>query len=224
MPWFLVENLGGFARGSVGTPDPLGAQVVKVLAQRLPAEMGNTMTNMQRKRFAEVIRRIGNEVRESRKQASKENSFTSEFFWQAFLEDPASSEFRLAVWGSQRISYGAIYHAYEDFVTECIRLASGLEEYRTYRIKELLQDAESQFGHDVTEDCVSCHDVQVARLVRNALAHNGGKETEDPRKVEHGIAVRNGELQIMAPDTRRLYNQLKRRAYRLAQQVTCCRD
>jgi sugar phosphate isomerase/epimerase len=42
--------------------------------------------------------------------------------------------------------------------------------------------------------------VNAARLVRNALAHHGGKETDQLKKVSHGVDILDGVLQVMPAD------------------------
>ena len=135
------------------------------------------------------------------------------------MRGAASAEFRLNIWGSQRISYGAIYHAYENFIREAVGLALGVANYKAGHISTLLKDCERSFGKPIADVCLADSDVEAARLVRNALAHNGGKETSKLHGVAHGILIENGELQMMAPDTRRLFDLLKSRAYKLAEKA-----
>jgi hypothetical protein len=80
-------------------------------------------------------------------------------------------------------------------------------------------DAGQHFGPQIADDCLNSSDVKIARLVRNSLAHNGGKETDDLKKVKHGILVEDDVFQIMAPDTRRLFYVLKERAYKLVEKA-----
>jgi hypothetical protein len=82
-----------------------------------------------------------------------------------------------------------------------------------------MDEVEKHFGQQVAQDCLNAPEVRAARLVRNALAHNGGKETDELKKIQHGIRVEGGVLQIMAPDTRRLFDVLKDRAYKLVEKA-----
>jgi hypothetical protein len=61
--------------------------------------------------------------------------------------------------------------------------------------------------------------VRAARLVRNALAHGGGRESEQLRAFPHGLAVENGTIQVLAQDVRRLFNVLKLKALRLTEKA-----
>lgn len=219
VPWFTVNSASHFAKGFMEAHDPLGVKkIIDVLAHRLPAEMGKPMTNMQRKRFDEAIRRIGTDVDNAMDIAKDQDESNPESFWKELLSAEGSSEFRLIIWGSQRICYGAIYHAYEDFVRQCIVLAFGNPEFDAgYRIKNLRKNAKQFFGESLAKECLNSKEVNVARLVRNALAHNGGRENDELKEQKHGILVEDGELQIMAPDTRSLFDVLKQKSYRLAE-------
>jgi hypothetical protein len=169
--------------------------------------------------LAEVIRKIGTELSNLRAQQAQESAEVAEEMWTTLLNGAAAQEFRLHIWGSQRISYGAIYHAYENFIREALALALGVANYKAGNISLLLKDCERCFGKPIADRCLADTDVETARLVRNALAHNGGKETSKLHGITHGIRVEGGELQIMAPDTRRLFDSLKGRAYTLAEKA-----
>jgi len=123
----------------------------------------------------------------------------------------------LALWGSQRIGYGSIYHAYEDFVRQSVAVAKGKPGYGGRRIHTLFRDMALHFGKRVADDRLASRHVREARLVRNALAHHGGKETAQLKALGHHLAVEQGMLQIMASDTRALLDLLQRRAYRLVE-------
>jgi len=82
-----------------------------------------------------------------------------------------------------------------------------------------VRDAGRAFGSKVAADCLTSPPVMIARLVRNALAHDGGRETVHLKGMSHGLAVEQGVLQIMAPDTRELFNRLKRRALKLVRRA-----
>lgn len=219
VPWFTVSGLSQFANGVLKGHDPLGKRLVDALARRLPSEMGDSMRHMQQKKLAEVVQRIGSEVIGALETAKDLVVPTAESYWQAFISSPESHEFRLIIWGSQRICYGAVYHAYEDFVRECIKTQIGRSPYRPDGIMTMLADAGRIFGKKLAEDCLDSREVRISRLVRNALAHNGGKETDQLKKESHGIQVENGVLQIMAPDNRALFDELKTRAFQLAEKA-----
>src|SRR5207253_2041712 len=82
------------------------------------------------------------------------------------------------LWGSQRTVYGAVYHTYENFVSRCVGLARNEPDYRSPNAKALHADARAAFGDTTADFCLTDQAVDAARLVRNALAHHGGKETD----------------------------------------------
>jgi hypothetical protein len=184
------------------------------LAERLAAEMEGEISKAKQKRLAEAVERIGRELGAGEPASGAAPDADS--LWRAMLEEP---EFQLAVWGSQRIGYGSIYHAYENFIRECMAAALGRPEYKAHRLHRLARDARRLFGARITDDCLLSESVTIARLVRNTLAHNAGRESESLKRLPHGLAVENGILQILASDNRRLFDLLKTRAYRLARKA-----
>ena len=80
--------------------------------------------------------------------------------WTAFLNGPGSQEFGLGIWGSQRLAYGAIYHAYENFIREAIGLALGESDYQHGNISTLLKDCASNFGKPIADLCLADPDVE----------------------------------------------------------------
>ena len=219
VPWLICTTVSGFSAGFAMGREPFAAQMVSACAKRLPAEMPG-LSNMRRKELSVAVKKIGTDLMALLAQQADESAVNANEMWTTLLNGAAQSEFRLSIWGSQRISYGAIYHAYEDFVRECIGLGLGRAKYKPRGgTKELVADAGQHFGPQIADACLNSPDVKIARLVRNSLAHNGGKETDELKKVQHGILVEDNVLQIMAPDTRRLFYVLKERAYKLVEKA-----
>ena len=218
LPWLMCtsvsNSLVGFAMGR----EPFTIELINACAKRLPEEMPG-LSNMRRKELGAAVRKIGNEQKELLARQSEERAIDAKQMWTAFLNGPGSQEFGLGIWGSQRLAYGAIYHAYENFIREAIGLALGVSDYRAGNISTLIKDCTSAFGRPIADPCLSDPDVDAARLVRNALAHNGGKETSQLQAVNHGIMVDSGQLQVMAPHTRQLFDLLKGRAFKLAEKA-----
>jgi hypothetical protein len=59
--------------------------------------------------------------------------------------------------------------------------------------------------------------INVARLVRHGLSHTIGRVTPKIAKQKHGLHVLNDELQIWPSDVKSLHDELKVRAYKLAE-------
>ena len=215
LPWFTMNCVSNFAKGLLAAHEPLGRRLVDAFAVRLPAELGDSIRNMQRKKLAEVIRRIGTQIHETVDQAKNLDEVSPKDFWKRFLEDPASHELKLSLWGSERVCYSGIYHTYENFVRQSIELAKGSKTGRGF--SELAKDADGTMGKGIADSCLLEPQIKIARLVRNALAHNGGEETNQLKAVSHGIPVEDGVLQVMPLHTHQLFSLLKDRAYRVAE-------
>ena len=215
MPWLLVHSLKSRWAGFLQTQQPFSERVVKALGNRLSDEMGESLSHAKQRKLAEAIERIGQEVHEQAGESAR-SRYDVESLWQALLED---GEFQVALWGSQRIGYGSIYHSYENFVRDCIGVALGKSEYRGQKIRTLVRDATVAFGKRTADHCLASRPVRIARLVRNALAHKGGKETRQLKDYTHDLVVENGVTQILAADTRKLLDGLKGRALRLVKKA-----
>ena len=217
-PWLICNSVSRFSAGFAMDREPFAVQFIDACAKRLPDEM-SSLSNMRRKELSAAVRRIGTELKDKLSQQAQKFTVSANEMWTSFLNGAASYEFRLSIWGSQRTSYGAIYHAYENFIREAVGLALGMSNYKVRNFSTLLKDCSSSLGNSIADMCLADADVKAARLVRNALAHNGGKETNELLGVAHGIRIEKGELQIIAPDTRRLFDLLKVRAYKLAEKA-----
>lgn len=65
-------------------------------------------------------------------------------------------------------------------------------------------------GVDVFSPCWAHHEINIARLVRHALSHNGGRETLDLKKQNHRIELIGNELQIVPRDNLRMLEYLQK--------------
>ena len=106
VPWFTVTSMGHFAEGMTKAHEPLTVKIIKAMAARLLTEMGDSLRNMQRKKLADAIATIGKEVSEGLERQGDQEELKPEFYWQMYLGSQYPHEFRLIVWGSQRICYG----------------------------------------------------------------------------------------------------------------------
>jgi hypothetical protein len=213
LPWLTVASIENFGRG-FAKERSFAPKFTKALAQQLPGRMAE-LKPIQRLTMEAAIHDIGEKVQITEKVAEK--AVDKQEVWGNFIDPstPGVAEFRLAVWGSQRIGYSAIYHAYENFVRECMVLLESDPDYRISNIKRLVADVQKHFGKTILDDCIADSRVDTARKVRNALAHNGGMVTAE-LPSDHGISVVDGMLQIRACDTRQLMELLQDRVHRLA--------
>lgn len=151
-------------------------------------------------------------------ESQLDDGFPGEGIWDGFIHSKQGIEFQLSIWGSQRLCYPALYHAYEHFLRDVMSVRIGDPNYRIPRYEEFLRQAEKYLGPQTLGYCLTDADVTLARLVRNAFAHKGGKLTKELRALPSlPFEIVDDMIQIMAPDTTALFNLLKERAYRLAE-------
>ncbi|QJW95365.1 hypothetical protein [Frigoriglobus tundricola] len=124
----------------------------------------------------------------------------------------------------QRINYGALFFAYEDFLANVIRTKELTYSSKKKPIKEAFA---THFDDALADFCWNHDEVDLARLVRNALAYNGarfGKDLENYKarfvdvsgtskallRREHFNPV-DGIIQITPDNTAYLFGVLKER-------------
>lgn len=213
MPWLMMHSMNNLWQSFVNGDHAFAPALVTALADRLPAEMGKSLSNMRRKQLASSVRTIADQVKDATDQAN--SALDLKMFWSNFLS-PDIVEFQLSLWGSQRLCYGAVYHAYENFIRQCVGTARKEPDYSALFAK-LVADAKAAFGNELTAYCLEDHVVTAARLTRNAPAHNGGRMTDQLRRIPHDLVVEDDEIQIMPPHTKKLFDELKQRVFRLTE-------
>jgi hypothetical protein len=215
MPWLMVESLKGFSDGYGSGGRSAADRAVWHMVRAVPAAMTPHMTNMGRKKLTEVMDDLGEKWKTA--QGLEAEELDSQAMFEQFLYGPGGSELQLSIWGTQRIVYGSLFHAYENFVNQTVGLARSEPNYKGFPFDKLVADAKTVFGDSTAKYCLTDPFVKASRLVRNALAHNGGRVDEKLAGVDHGIEVVDGELQVMPPDNRKLLNELKVRVLKLAE-------
>jgi hypothetical protein len=123
--------------------------------------------------------------------------------------------FHNMVWNSERTCYASLYFNYECFLKECVRIKRGIDRFRVDG--NFGREFKSDFDETLTQLCWRDEDVNIARLARLCLAHNGGKITPELAALPHPFMVEDGELQIAATMTTVLYLSLKERVTTLVQ-------
>lgn len=96
-----------------------------------------------------------------------------------------------------------------------LAIKKGKPDYRFHRFAELVEHTTEEIGQDIADQCLTGDFLDISRWVRNALAHNGGKENKDlieyRKTKDHNIPVVDGYLQIMAPHNELLISALEKR-------------
>jgi len=214
MPFLMMHFLKNFEVGYCRSQETASEKAVKVLAEHLPERMAQKhgLSHMKKKQLAETIAEMLTQA-----DLAKQTMPTldvDELFHQ-FLFGNGGSEMQLGVFGLAQTCYGTTFHAYEHFVSRCVGLAKGKPNYKADGAQTLVADARKEFGDEVAEFCLVDEQVEIARLARNALAHNGGKMNEKLKAKDHGFFVVDGVLHVVAADNHRLFNMLKVRVSKL---------
>jgi hypothetical protein len=199
MPWLTVTTMVAAGLGAA-KDHAFPSRFTAALTDKLVQRMG--LNNMTTKRLVKELRQISEEVRA---EEERPPVVETEMVWRTML---TQSEFQLSIWGSQRLCFAAVYYAYEDFLARCYRLTAGRPDYRVG--KGFTQDFRDQFSPALRDACWSDAAINIARLTRHALVHNGGRLTSDLKKLNnHGLKLHGEDIQIFPAFTKSLYDLLK---------------
>src|SRR5262249_20385819 len=122
------------------------------------------------------VAKIEDEAHQAIKTARAEGRFDVAGYWNFLVYTP---EFQFCILGTQRINYGSLFFAYEDFLANVIRTKEPKYSSKQEPIKTAFA---RHFGDPLTDFCWNHDEVDLARLVRHALAHNGGRFGKDLEK------------------------------------------
>ena len=120
--------------------------------------------------------------------------FSADQIWKSYTE---AIGFRLALSASQSLGIAAAYNTYENFLVRCVSAALGMPSYRKRSDEKFVEKLTEAFGPAIADECFTTENVQLFRLLRHAIAHNGGRETPDLAKLGHPFEVTDKYLQIM---------------------------
>jgi hypothetical protein len=210
--WLTVHSLkwlqDDLAKQTPGFFNRFSTAFGKYVAER------SKLSNMRRRELIGAVKQLGETVARSTREHPPD--FDAEVAWRGFLENP---QFVLSLWSTQRMSFSALFFAYENFLQRAVAVARRDDEYRALRVVVLAEDFAEVFGADLGYDCFDHPDVGVARLVRNCLSHDGGRESKKLRDTQHRIRVENGDLQVFPEDVRGLFDLLKARSMRVVERA-----
>jgi hypothetical protein len=189
--------------------------IIQELGERLCTEV--KFTNMKQKVVKKALDRIVREATHAEEAARAAFVFPTDQLWNSYLtpKQPGSAEFHLILWTSQRLCFSSLIHAYEFFVQDVLRIKGRKpDSWRPY-FSELVSEMKRLLGDSIADECLTHADIDSARRVRNSLAHNGGKETDD-LKGKHDIRTcPDGRLLIWPENNRKLFELLKNRASKM---------
>lgn len=207
MPSIFVKSLreSTLSFASYTSPDGSVVGMIDAVLAKLSSRLPEVAESRPlRGRLAEELAKLAAEARSTREAV--EPDMPLEPIWQRFL---AVVPFSMSVWASQRIGYVAFYNSYKAFLIQVLKTLLGVAILRT-RDKEFKNALRTGFtGKDVLDACWANHNLNVARLVRHALSHNSGRQTEDLSKQHHNIKLIEEVLQIAPDDNHRLLAALR---------------
>jgi hypothetical protein len=228
MPWLMMGSFENFEKGYLRPKPTITETVIRGLMKVIPDATADFLTKTSRKKLAKVIRDQGERLKYAVEVSQNVElpELKPQKVFHRFLYGMGGSELQISIFGGQRNSYGAFFFEYENFVTSCVGLARkkdvalNEEEYRSYSSKGLLKDFQAAFDEELAEYCLNDPPVNVGRIVRNALAHNGGKiDKKDGAEVRGVIEEIDGFARIMPEHNRILFDALKERAFKLAERT-----
>lgn len=217
MPWLLVVSLIRQLDGFMETNPAMAATVIKDIRANLLHAVEDCLSREARRRLTAAINTLSAAavLAQHDVKGAVRARLSPEVHWNELLKNP---EFKFSIWGSQRICYGALYHAFEYFARQCVAIGSGQSD--EWRLPgNIVEAAKRLYGPEFVDKCLGDRAVTIARFVRNALAHQGGRVTSELEGIGHGMVVEDGEIQIMPDNTAALYNVLKTKAFDLAERT-----
>jgi hypothetical protein len=216
LPWLMMDSLRSLREGYLSgqEDDPM---VVRAL-EAIPGHLCRNMPSLSRKQKAEIATRCKRTTTQIRKyMRTHPPTIDVNALWDSYAVNPPCEEFRIAIWGSQRLCYGALYHGYENFLRQCVDIALGHSTPHFYRANVLAAKIREKFGDAIHDSCLADERVDTARQVRNSLAHNGGLVPAEIHDRQHGFDVEDNYLQVKPVNTHGLFDVLKIKAYELTE-------
>lgn len=227
LPHFMVESIANKLNSIEDSETPFSLTIIKLVPDKLVEAMAanqpgqkksDKLNYVQRKRLRSEYDRLIVECQEALKSPSRKPSIDST--WNLFAN---AEEFKLCLWGTQRLCFAAFYYAYEDFIKECVGIRLGESDYEKPRHDDFKRDIRRSFGDKGDEVLSTCYTdafITLARQIRDSLVHHGARLTKQLKPQEqtlsrYGFTIEDGEIQVTATQTRALYERLSKAATKL---------
>jgi len=214
MPYLMMHFLTNFEQEYLRARDSSYEMAFQALSDHVPERMArkHNLSHMKKKQISETITEILAEMKDAKRTME---SLDPEKLFKTFLYGKGGPELQLGVFGLAQTCYGTTFHAYEHFINQCVGLAKKNPNYKSDGVQTLLADTRKEFGDEVAEFCLADEQVEIARLARNALAHNGGKMNDKLKNKNHGFFVVGDVLRIVASNNHNLLDVLKVRVSKM---------
>lgn len=216
MPVTVVQVCKAYNYGATRSNKPRPLRLINELASK---SISNVLPSLNAEQVGRIIKNIreleSNVERDYKKLVPK---FDKQEVWDTLL---GIREFSIAILVAERICYANLFFAYEDFLIKVLKKITSRESIRTTDKKEFKKIIKEALSDDEAyNNYWGCDDINIPKLVRNAISHAGGDETDELKGVKHGIEVIDERLQITATHTRQLYVTLSQAVENLVDQLT----
>lgn len=197
LPWLMATSLPTYASGQLeGTlqfRDSYSERIISGLVAKITSKMQASLTTEQTLKLQLAVMEIESEAFEALKASQSTFDSIKTDYWSEIV---TITEFQFSILGTQRLNFSAIFFAYEDFLANAIRTKE--PQYTSKSKKDPIGIAlERLFGDkNLAEFCWSQDDVDMARLIRNSLAHNSGRFGTDLKRYEARFPDVSGETSI----------------------------
>lgn len=223
MPWVLMKSLENQWESLVQNHSYFMA--VDLIAANLFGRIEQRVGGLRREALRQ-IRSITEEIKNE--SATAANSLSQQFpFDELWSAQCADGNFMLAIAATQQACFAGLYYGYENFVRELLAVVRGEPEYRIG--KQTLSDLTAVVGQSTADKCLRTNVITVTRLLRNSLAHNGGRVQPElaayikrhytDKGADFPFVIVEGVIQISPEQTAKAYNFLSARVHLLASEV-----
>jgi hypothetical protein len=208
-PWLFVHKNKAFGDSFARAFERTRPDFFAGLIARLHHEMISYLHTDQMDLLARIVGKIAADVQVKAEKEPVE--IDRNFLWEKYFEEAG---IRFSISGTLKYCFSNICHAYEVFVLRVYKLAAKKDDYRIHG-KDFSKDLNQLFGSEFSQVFWKDRKTACARLIRNALVHNGGRVTKDLQGKNHGVCVYEDRLQILPKDCRELYLHLKEQVERM---------
>lgn len=213
LPWLMVECLSTQHNSFTGA-NPPQARTIDGLTFYVGKRMADKLSGETLEELQSVMRSAALEMRMFGGQW-KPPKMSPDDQWREFH---GVDEFRMALSGVQRVVFPAIYFAYEDYLVSVFRIVARRHQFRKGSDEKFIELLDEHLGATVVANCWSDPDIELARLVRHAITHNGCRMTKELREFpKHGFPVLGDEIQIPPSHVKGLFHVLKGRSLNLTE-------
>ena len=160
LPWLVVHSLESFHTGYLQPNEPFWQKLTRALRGFFLDKTKHSFNPTKRKELAGIFDKVSDDVQETIRKAPP--ALDRQKMWEAFL---GVEEFSISLWSSQRLCYGAVYYAYENFLSQCVSIGQKKLDYRAHSAAQLRDDLNKLFGSAIGNMCLDDGKVTLARRV-----------------------------------------------------------